>query len=98
MTAWILLMAQAALAALGVRMMARLVLPSVTTFSQPALVLDVWGPLALVLPMLAFVRGMGFSVAHGGWPLVGGPAACAMLACGMAVICADSRDSKALAD
>lgn len=77
---------QALLAVLGMRVMSRRVLPGVHHFSQPGLVLDVWGPLALVLPMLAFVRGMDHSVAREGWIIVGGPMVLVMLAIGMAMV------------
>src|SRR5438876_1101403 len=88
----LLLLAQAFFALVGLRMLIRRVLPELRGFSQPALVLDVWAPLALVLPMLAFVSRVGNSVADDGWMVVGGPMACAALAMGMAMIRSASCD------
>ena len=81
------LFVQAALAIVMVEQLRRRVFPAVLRAPQPELVLDVWGPLALVMPMLFFVSRVETTVRGEGWVTAGGPVVVGLLglAMGLAV-------------
>src|SRR5262245_18791392 len=80
------LAAQAILSVVTVEQFRRRVFPAVGGLRQPEVVMDVWGPLALVLPMLFFIAQTKYSVRGAGWMPVGAPAMCGVLALGAALI------------
>lgn len=88
MISWLLLLLQATLAVLAVAQL-RLVLKSATDPTYRSLVLDVWGPVTAVAPMLFFVGRVDGSVAGAGWIPLGGPIACGVIALGLALIVKD---------
>ncbi|UCD76662.1 MAG: hypothetical protein JSV91_07000 [Phycisphaerales bacterium] len=99
---WIPLLVQAIFAVLGIELFRRRVLRglgSVGGVGGAGLVLDVWGPIALVLPLLFHVGWIEGRVAGVGWSLAGGPVACGLLALGIAGItgldCGKNRQPKA---
>lgn len=57
------------------------------------LILDVWAPLAIVLPLLVTVLWTGYSVRGAGWPALGGPVTLGLLALGAASIVGQDRDA-----
>ena len=77
---------QALLTVLGIELLRRGVLPRLAQLESPALISDVWAPVALVLPMLFFVSRVSDSVEGAGWMIVGGPSICGLLAVGAALI------------
>jgi len=77
----ITLSAQAAAAIIAIELMRRWILPALPVLHHPELVLDVWGPVALALPLI-IVAGrveMSVSTSAAGWAVIGGPAGIAML-------------------
>lgn len=79
------LFVQAALAIVMVEQLRRRVFPAVLRAPQPELVLDVWGPLALVMPMLFFVSRVETTIRGEGWVMVGGPVVVGLLGLAMAL-------------
>jgi len=81
----VMLVAQATLAVLTIELLRTRVFPVVHRLDTPELVLDVWTPLAVVLPMFFFAGRMTDDVQYEGWVVIGGPITCAILAAGAAV-------------
>lgn len=90
MSPHVLLAMQAALTIIGVEQMRRTVLGAVNQLPQPEFVLDLWGPLAVVVPMLFLVGQVGFTVRGVGWMPIGAPIIAAVLALGAAMVTGDS--------
>jgi hypothetical protein len=84
MTPVLLLVAQTVLAGAGLLVLARRVLPAAGA-GDPALVADVLGPLAVVLPLLVPVLAVRANVAGAGWLPLGAPVVIATLAAGLAL-------------
>jgi len=86
MLSWIMILAQVLLMLAALHLLRWHVLPHLAQLSQRALVLDVWGPIAVVLPMLFWMIWVGGSVRGDGWMLLGLPIACGVLACGLVML------------
>lgn len=82
---WIPLAAQVILAALGTELFRLRVLPGLKGLEHPGLVLDVWGPLSLVLPLLFMAGWIDGRVSVAGWPAIGGPVILGVLALALAL-------------
>jgi len=80
------LAAQATLSIVGVEQFRRRVFPAVNALRQPEIVMDVWGPLSLVLPMLFFIAQTKYSVRGPGWMPIGAPVTCGVFALGVALV------------
>src|SRR5436190_17870944 len=86
MTQVMVLIAQALLALAALHFWSRDVVRGLPRFAQPQLIMDVWGPLGLVLPMLALGIGSLPVLRESGWFVIGGPLGCGMLAIGAAAM------------
>lgn len=75
MMAWVIVLVQAALAVAAIVCCGRLVLPAMNRLRHPALVLNVWLPVALILPLMFLAVGVEGSVRGVGWFPVGAPTA-----------------------
>ncbi|MHC4948142.1 MAG: hypothetical protein ACYTG1_07755 [Planctomycetota bacterium] len=82
---WALVALQAALAVVALHQLVRHVLPGLARLAHAALLLDVWGPVALVLPMMFMAGRVDGSVRGPGWIAVGGPVVCGLVALGGAL-------------
>lgn len=91
MLVWSLLVVQALIALLGLRWWRQAVLPSLPAVKHPELILDVWGPIALIMPLLFAVRWVGHTVEGAGWLPIGAPILCGGAAAAMALIVGDRR-------
>lgn len=78
--------AQAVLSIIVIEQLRRRVFPATSAMPQPEIVTDVWGPLALVLPMFFFIARTTYSVRGVGWMPIGAPALCGALAVGVTLI------------
>jgi hypothetical protein len=81
----LLLFAQGAMAILTIELFRTRVFPVVHRIDGPELVLDVWTPIVLVLPMMFFAGRVDHDVRIHGWMVVGGPVVCAIFAAGAAL-------------
>lgn len=95
---WMMLTAQAALAAITVDQLRRRVFGSQRTATQSVIVVDVWGPVIVCLPMLGFVGQTQESVRGIGWMTVGAPVAAGVLALGAAIIVSFDRTATSIAN
>ncbi|MHC5023071.1 MAG: hypothetical protein ACYTGG_04060 [Planctomycetota bacterium] len=84
MLSWVMVGVQSALALVALHGLWRHVLPVTATLRQPGIVLDVWGPLALVMPLLFTGSLVDGAVSGPGWTAVGGPVVAAALGGGVA--------------
>lgn len=82
----LLLVMQAAFTIVAVEQLRRRVFNALHQFSQPALIVDVWAPIAIVLPMMFWSGRIENSMAGAGWVVVGAPAMCALFAFAAALI------------
>jgi hypothetical protein len=83
-TIW--LIAQAALTIIMIEQLRRHVFPALGRLSSPQIVLDVWAPLTLILPLLMLAGRAGHDMRGAGWLVVAAPSWCAWLALGMVMI------------
>ncbi|HRP63883.1 MAG TPA: hypothetical protein PK400_11355 [Phycisphaerales bacterium] len=91
MLVWSLLVVQALIAMLGLRWWRQAALPNLPATRHPELILDVWGPIALILPLLFAVRWVGNTVEGTGWLPIGAPILCGAAAAAFALIFGDRR-------
>lgn len=68
------------------------VLPRLVHAGQPQIIVDVWLPVALVMPMIFAVSSIRAD-ARDGWAAFGGPILCAILAAALAMIARSGRSS-----
>ena len=83
MLPWAMIVLQAALAAAVLHLLRWHVFPRLSSLNQRSLVLDVWAPLAIILPLVMTVAWVGHSVRDSAWPSLGGPVLCGYLALAM---------------
>jgi hypothetical protein len=83
---WIMLASQVMLAAVALHVLARRVYPALGQVRQGELVVDVWLPVALIIPLLFMVDGVDGSVRTAGWPSLGGPVLCGLIALAIAAM------------
>lgn len=81
-----MILVQAALAALAIVCCGRMVLPAMNRLRHPALVLDVWLPVALVLPLMFLAVGVEGSVRGVGWFPIASPVVIGLAAFGGAML------------
>jgi hypothetical protein len=74
---------QAVLAIIGLRLFAGGVLPRLHRLRHPQLAIDIWGPLAIIAPMLFMADHVRGELSGAAWIAVGGPMLCAALALGI---------------
>lgn len=86
MLAWAMIAIQVAAAAAALHLLRWHVLPSLARLPHRELIVDVWGPVAIVLPVLFTVAWTGHSVRGDGWVAIGGPVACGMIGLAFAAI------------
>lgn len=79
-TIW--LFVQGALTIVTIDQFRRRVFPFIADLQEPESILDVWAPLAMVIPMMFFVGRVNVSVRGVGWIPLGGPATCGLIALG----------------
>lgn len=84
MIPWLMPAIQIGFAALALHLLARRVYPAFGQVRQGELVVDVWLPLALVIPLLFTIGGVDGSVREVGWPSLGGPVMCGMIGLALA--------------
>ncbi|MHC5005267.1 MAG: hypothetical protein ACYTJ0_19365 [Planctomycetota bacterium] len=89
------LVAQALLAAIAVRELARHVFPAVPRMNHPQLVTDVWAPLAIVAPLLFLAGRTAGSVRGLGWTGIGAPVVCGWIAVAAMLVVARPVDPAA---
>jgi hypothetical protein len=92
----LLLAGQAALAILTIELIRRNVFPRLPRLELPGLIIDVWAPVAIVLPMLFFAARIQGTVRGIGWMATGAPVMCALLAVGAALMIGFSDSHRAL--
>jgi hypothetical protein len=94
MDAWttLLLAVQAALALVGAIALRRRVLPGLARNPHPALVTDVWGPLAIAGPLLFHAAPLTDTVRGAGWVAIGAPVALGVLGVGAGICRRGSGD------
>lgn len=83
---------QAFLAVAGLRMMLFRVFPNLSRIHHSALVIDIWGPITIVLPMMVMVGHLDGDVRSSGWVSVGGPLLCAYLTFGLIFLAGRNTD------
>jgi hypothetical protein len=84
MQSWHWLAIEVAMAAIGLRVIARRVLPALRDSGDAALLIDVWLPLTLALPMIILAGWIGLH-GHQGWTAaVGGPPLLGVIALALA--------------
>lgn len=81
-----LMVIQAALAVAGLRMLLLRVFPNLSRIHHPSLVTDIWGPIAIVIPMIVMVGHLDGDMRASGWVSVGGPLLCAYLTFGLILL------------
>src|SRR5262245_54658529 len=81
-----MLVVQAGLAIVAIEQLRHRVLPNLDRVAQPELMLEVWVPLALVLPLLFGISRVESNVRGAGWLAVGAPALCAIVAVALAMV------------
>lgn len=86
MSPWLMLGIQIGFAAIALHMLARHVYPALGHVKQGELVVDVWLPLALVIPLLLLIGGVDGSVRDFGWPALGGPVMCGVIGLSLAAL------------
>ncbi|MCZ6834385.1 MAG: hypothetical protein O7G85_01290 [Planctomycetota bacterium] len=82
----VFILIQALLAIIGIRLMLLGVYPRLERIRHPQLVTDIWGPIAIVTPMLVMAGRIDGDVVGIGWIAIGGPLLCAMLALGIGLL------------
>jgi hypothetical protein len=82
----VLLAVQALFAAFGLRQLFRNVFPETRRLTHPSLIVDVWGPLIVIGPMLFLTGQIGEHVAGPGWLAIGGPLIVAIIGAGMSLV------------
>lgn len=88
-----MLAVQALLAVATFEVMRTRVLVAVASIDDPALILDVWGPLALIAPMLFFLKRVETSAAGAGWVAFGAPVAIGLAALAGTFLIGSRRES-----
>ena len=81
-----MLFVQVALAVAALWLLRARVFPAVREPGHSGLILDVWGPIAVVAPMLFAAGRIDGSVGAVGWTPLGGPVACGVFALGAAML------------
>ncbi|MCI0630873.1 MAG: hypothetical protein L0Y44_09500 [Phycisphaerales bacterium] len=95
---WLWLALQATFAIIAIEQLRRHALPVVNNLQHPSLILDVWGPLSLVIPMVLFVARLDsvqWTMRGIGWMIIGGPIVCGLIALGLSMIGARSLQARA---
>ncbi|MHC5028356.1 MAG: hypothetical protein ACYTGR_16515 [Planctomycetota bacterium] len=86
-----LLTLQSTLALAGLALLRHGVLPGLAQMRHPALMLDIWGPMMLVLPLLGLAVTTPATIGAGGWIGLGGPVVVAWLGLATGLLAARSR-------
>ena len=81
-----LILLQTALVVVSLRLMIGSVLPSLRRMRSQEIVLDIWAPISLALPMLVMVGRMQEDAQGVGWVPIGGPLVCGAFGLGMMLL------------
>lgn len=94
MTGLIYIVIQAVLAVVGVRLLVRSVFSRLGRIQNPEIVVDIWGPIAIVAPMMVMIGRVNGDVGGTGWIAVGGPILLAALGLGIGLLVSSSGDEQ----
>lgn len=94
MFSWAMIAGQLVLVAAALHVWRWYVLPELPRIVQRELIVDVWGPVSLVLPMLFSVVWVGYAIREDGWPLLGVPIVSGLFAVAMAAIITPGTDAQ----
>lgn len=86
MIPWLMLGIQIGFAAIALHLLSRQVYPALGQVRHGELIVDVWLPLALVIPLLFMVAGVDGSIRQVGWPVLGGPVMCGVIGLALAAM------------
>ncbi len=86
MLSWAMIAIQLVLVALALHLWRWHVLPNLRPLGHRALIVDVWGPMSVVIPLVFTVGWVGYSVRESGWVMLGGPIVCGLFAVAVAAV------------